>query len=284
MHLASLRSTHFVYDFAGMARAHPRLPILNRPYLLWMHGIELWEDTTAAWLERARSAQLLVSNSEYTRTRAQRLHRGLEHARVCWLATEQDSSPHVHSPAKSPNVLILSRIDAGGGYKGHRELIDAWPAVTKVIPDARLLIAGSGPGATVVEQWVRRSPARNQIELLGFVPEDALPQLWQRARVFAMPSRGEGFGIAYIEAMRHRLPVIASVHDAAPEINLHGETGFNVDLDTPSALAERLIEALDEGRALRLGEAGRARWHENFRYTCFRTRFIEVLDELLATS
>ena len=61
-----------------------------------------------------------------------------------------------------------------------------------------------------------------EIEFRGFVPDEQIEDVWASATLFAMPGVMEGFGLVYIEAMRHGLPVIASVHDAAPEINLDG--------------------------------------------------------------
>src|SRR5262249_53681435 len=114
------------------------------------------------------------------------------------------------------------------------------------------------------------------------VPDEELDGLYARASVFAMPSRGEGFGLVYIEAMRHRLPVIASCHDAAPEVVLDGTTGYIVDLDKPDGLADRLIDLLrDPDRAARFGAAGHDRWREHFSFSAFRTRFRPILHEFL---
>ena len=55
-HKAALSHSHFLYDFLGMARAHCRVPFLRRPFLAWIHGIEVWERTRPdrlAWAKRA---------------------------------------------------------------------------------------------------------------------------------------------------------------------------------------------------------------------------------------
>ena len=107
--------------------------------------------------------------------------------------------------------------------------------------------------------------------------------VWAETSAFAMPSRGEGFGLVYIEAMRHGLPVIGSVHDAAPEVNLEGQTGYNVNLDRPEELPERIIHLLKEpDHAAALGQNGRQRWTEHFCYSAFRNRFSPLLAEFLA--
>ena len=82
--------------------------------------------------------------------------------------------------------------------------------------------------------------------------------------------------------MRRGVPLVASVHDAAPEINLDGVTGFNVNLDKPDELPERLIFLLkNPDHAALLGHNGQMRWREHFRYSCFRERFLPFLREFL---
>ena len=280
--LACMRADCHLYDFAGVARAHPPGP-LAPPYLTWMHGIDVWEIAPAAYLERLRAAQVLLVNSEYTRDRAMRLHPGLERARVCWLATESDEPAPPTLDDHPPTVTILSRIDASEDYKVHRELIEAWPRVRKLVSDAQLVIAGDGSGRQALEQLARRNAPDAGIQFLGFVPDAQIPMLLRRSNVFAMPSRGEGFGLAYIEAMRFGIPVVASVHDAAPEINLHGVTGLNVDLTHSEGLSAALSQLLAEPeRARSYGAAGRARWAEHFRFARFRERFSRHLADLIA--
>jgi phosphatidylinositol alpha-1,6-mannosyltransferase len=97
-----------------------------------------------------------------------------------------------------------------------------------------------------------------------------------------MPSRGEGFGLTYIEAMRWGIPVIASVHDAGQEVNVHGETGLNVSLDSPTALRDALVELLrDRNLARSMGANGQRRWREHFCYSAFRKRFAPELERIM---
>ncbi len=118
--------------------------------------------------------------------------------------------------------------------------------------------------------------------MTGFVQDDQMNEIWKKTKILAMPSRGEGFGLVYIEAMRHGRPVIASIHDAAQEININGETGFNVDLDVPGQLADRIVYLLTHQKeAIQMGENGRQRWKEHFRFSAFRDRFVPILNEFI---
>ncbi len=279
---ASLRHTHFVYGFLGLARAHGWLPGLRRPYLAFVCGVEAWPgpwgrpDRVAV----ARRATRLAAISGYTVRRATELDPTFARAEVCWLGTEEDELPPRPTAPPPRRVLIVGRMDEG--YKGHAELIACWPQVVAAVPDAVLTIAGRGPAADQFRHQAATSPVASRIEFPGFVPEADMPALWGQTAVFAMPSRGEGFGLVYIEAMRHGVPVIASIHDAGAEVNADGESGYNVNMDRPDELPSRLIELLrNPERAAELGEGGRRRWSAHFRYSAFRTRFATILHRFL---
>jgi phosphatidylinositol alpha-1,6-mannosyltransferase len=224
----------------------------------------------------------LLANTQYTRDRAERVHGGFARARVCWLATNSDETPALPARNGPPTALIVGRMDELG-YKGHRELIACWPKVVAAVPGARLLIVGGGPRREAFQQLAAASTAAKHITFTGLVPSEQLPDVWAQGHVFVMPSRGEGFGLVYIEAMRQGLPVVASVHDAAPEINLEGVTGHNVNLDRPDELPGRLIDLLGAPtRAAELGRNGQRRWAEHFCYRAFRARFLPLLRDFLS--
>jgi phosphatidylinositol alpha-1,6-mannosyltransferase len=269
--LAAFKPRHFIYDSGGVARAHLKLGALTRPYAVWMHGIEVWEGIRAGAHRAIRAADLRIVNSTFTLNRFHELHGGGTAATVCWLATEEDAPP-TEKPSFSgrPTVLILGRIDKTERYKGHQELVGVWPKVVSAVPEARLLIAGQGPGLEELRAVAKISPVARHIEFTGFVSEQDLPSIWQRTHLFAMPSRKEGFGLVYVEAMRYGLPVIASVHDAGQEVNVHDVTGRNVDLDRRGELEESVIALLRSPDLMkRMGHAGHERWRENFCQSSF---------------
>jgi phosphatidyl-myo-inositol dimannoside synthase len=278
--VAGLTASHFLYDFAGSARAHLFNRLLGRPYAVWVHGVEAWEPMRRDYLRVMRDAHTIFVSSRFTRDNADRLHGGFEHAKVCWPATLEDEPAEIVAVSGPPSVLIMANM--AQDYKGHDLLIDAWPDVMRKIPDARLVIAGRWQLGEI-EVAVMRSPAAANIDFLGFVPEENLVGLWCRTTVFAMPSMGEGFGLVYIEAMRHGKPVIASTQDAGREVNFHGVTGFNIDRKNRDELVQTLIALLsDPALARRLGDEGRDLWASQFRYSCFRGRFAPMLHEFLS--
>jgi len=269
-----------IYDFAGTARAHVRWFGHRVPSLTMIHGIEVWEQAMPHHLKSCRQATFLLANSAFTRDKANRIHGGFARARVCWLATEEDE-PVVVKGERKLQIFIVGRMQ-NGRDKGHSALIDAMPQVVARVPSARLIIVGAGDTCDVLKHQASASAAKSAIEFRGFVPEQEIKELWAESAVFAMPSYGEGFGLVYIEAMRYGLPVVASTLDAATEINLHGQTGYNVDPRDVPSLSNVLVALLDSPvKAREMGAAGQRHWSAHFRYSAFRERFLQQLQQVL---
>lgn len=282
-HAGALVSDTCLYDSVSTARAHPRLPFVSPRYGIWMHGIEVWYNLQKDRERALRRADLVLVNSQTTLDKFCQIHGDLPSARVCWLSTEDDTTPNLLPSFEGPpSMLALGTVDLSSFYKGHNELIGAWPAVVAAQPKARLVFAGGGNGLDHLRDLVRASAARDNIDVLGYVRQADLPALWQSAHAFALPSRNEGFGLVYAEAMRHHLPVIASVHDAGREVNADAVTGYNVDLDSKDELADRLIALLTSpDLAQRLGRQGHERWQQHFRFSEFQKRFETITSHFL---
>lgn len=282
-HSAAWRNDYAIYDSVGMARAHPKFGRSRGKYAVWIHGIEVWNDLRRSRRRALEDCELALVNSRFTLDKYCEIHGPLPQARICQLATEEDapptSRPNFEGP---PTVLTLGRIDSEQLYKGHHELIRAWPDVVSAVPGARLILAGGGSGLETIRSFARASGVAGSIELPGFVAEADVLALWRRAHVFAMPSRGEGFGLVYVEAMRWGLPVVASKHDAGREVNIDGVTGYNVDLNARGELSERLISLLQNpGAAAAMGAAGHDVWRNNYRYSAFAGRLQDAIEGLL---
>jgi phosphatidylinositol alpha-1,6-mannosyltransferase len=250
-----------------------------------MAGIEVWEDLRSDRRRALDAASLRLAISSYTRDRVVRVHGRYADAKVCWLATETDDEPQSRSDdlPSPPTVLLIARMDESD--KGHRTLISAWPEITAAIPEACLLLVGGGSHYEQIRDLARQSSAASKIELPGFVPEERISEFWRRANIYAMPGRVDGFGIAFVEAMRHGLPIIASREDAGQEINADGVTGFNVRLDRPGELAAGIIELLrNQKLAEQCGRRAVERWRRNFSFSRFHERFSTILNDWVKMS
>jgi phosphatidylinositol alpha-1,6-mannosyltransferase len=113
------------------------------------------------------------------------------------------------------------------------------------------------------------------------VDDDLLREIYGRVSLFAMPSRGEGFGIVYLEAMAHRLACIGSIFDAAGELIADGESGFLVDPNNLEGMAARIVQLLkDASLRAEFGETGYRRLQEHFSPERFHTRFADLMRNL----
>ncbi len=154
-----------------------------------------------------------------------------------------DRRKYANADSSNLNVLFVG---AEWERKGGPVLIEAFRQVLRAIPDASLTIAG-----------VRCDLDVPNCAWLGHVPLDQLSQYYSRASVFCLPTRLEPFGVALVEAMMHKLPVVASSVGAIPEIVDDGVTGDLVPPGNAPALAQALIRLLqDPARRRRYGEAG----------------------------
>ena len=270
---ASLSGGRFLYDFAGTARAARGLwP--RRPYAVWAHGIEVWDEVRADRAAALARADLVLVNSDYTRTRAAPTLGRLPNVRLCRLGSYADDEI-VRAPAEGPpTALLLGRVEPGWP-KGQGILVDLWPRVAAAVPGARLKLVGKGPALEALRDLARASSAAANIDVAGFVPEAEIESVWAQAHVFAMPSLTEGFGLVFIEAMRRGLPVISSRSDAGSEVNLDGETGFALARDNAQGLVDALVALLrSPDLRARMGAAGQARWRQDFRFSAFARRFL----------
>ncbi len=283
--LARVKFNYFLYDFLGVMRSHNILPFLpKRPSMVWAHGIEVWQNARQCHIENLRNADYVLFNSHYTKKRVETLHGQLRKSHVCWLGTETDDAPGTVVPYhnRKPLVLIVARMEKGRD-KGHRSLIRSWPGVIKKIPDAMLKIVGKGNDMENIRKIADMSSTGSSIDFLGFVSDENLEDLYKNSRLFVMPSHGEGFGIVYIEAMRHGLPVIGSVYDAAAEVISHGKTGLIIDSEKNGELAGGIIEVLsNREKARHMGEQGFLRWQKHFSYSSFKDRFATHLGAFIS--
>ncbi|MGZ5425585.1 MAG: glycosyltransferase family 4 protein [Thermoanaerobaculia bacterium] len=133
-------------------------------------------------------------------------------------------------------------------------------AMTRLSSRAVLRVVGTGPDLARLERLSRELGLGERVEFLGHVDFARLAGEYRRADVFCLPSRQEGFGIVFLEAMAAGLPIVAARTTAVIEVVIDGECGNLVSPDRPDDLAAALDRLLsDPGERRRLGETGRRR-------------------------
>ncbi len=284
------RCSSLLFCHVSLVKAQALVPRwCRRPYAVFLYGIEAWKPLPRLERRMLAQADLRIAISRFTAQRVSDNNPGLGPIAECALALPCAShhatmlSPHDRrgTPAL-PVVITVGRMSTLERYKGHDQLLDVWPAVLQSVPDARLVFAGDGDDRPRLQSKAAAKGLQGHVQFTGFVQQDALRQLYRNAAVFAMPSRGEGFGLVYLEAMAHGLPCIGSVHDAAGEVIQDGVTGFLVDQQEGSTLVASIVRLLTDDRMrLQFGAEGYRRLQQQFTYDSFKRRLLPLLETSL---
>jgi len=142
--------------------------------------------------------------------------------------------------------------------KRFAELVEAFSMVHEGMPDAQLVIVGAGPEEPRLATLASQLGVDQCIRLLGRIPHAALLSLYGEADVFCLASEDEGFGIVYLEAMAHGVPVIGSAGEGIADVIVNGENGLLVPPGDKQAIAAALARLLRDGALRsRLAQAGR---------------------------
>jgi phosphatidylinositol alpha-1,6-mannosyltransferase len=287
------------FDHLGPATVQSLLPArLRRPYGIFLHSIEAWNDLNPGKRRALKEARVRIANSEYTAQRILTAHPDVGDIQVCHLGLPpREVRASVPSTAAGDDgpidrltldrmrrnaVLIVGRMASSERYKGHEQLIRIWPHVRRHVPDAQLVLVSRGDDRDRLMRLAAGQSADDTIFFTGWVNDATLGAIYRRAKVFALPSHGEGFGLVLIEAMRHALPCVASHSDATREIVVDGETGFLVDHDNGDDICGAIVKLLnDPAMRERFGRAGSDRVTTLFSFEAFKARFLSAIEPLL---
>jgi phosphatidyl-myo-inositol dimannoside synthase len=280
--------------------AHPNLaPIVRSMNLLaprmksviCTHGVEVWEPLSRMRRRALQRATIVLAPSRATADSVVSLQGvAREKVRVLHWALDPDfeARPAANSssrlPAEFPQgrvILTVGRWLANERYKGMDTLIQAMPRLLLRWPDAALVVVGSGDDKEWLINLARDSGVQRHIHFLSDLTSSELSACYAAAELFALPSRGEGFGFVYLEAMARGKPVIGGAHGGAPEIIQDGLTGYLVQHGDTVQLATSIDALLSNPEAARqMGARGRERVEKEFRFNVFAKAFKKILREL----
>ena len=258
------------------------LPFFRAPkkVTLFLHGIEAWREQD--WLTRRllKRPDLFLTNSNYTWRRFLSHNPSLDQAnhQTVELGMKSPISLREIPAPTRPQALMLSRLSKTEDYKGHREVIAAWPLVLSNHPNAELVIAGDGDLRPELEKLSASVGVGSSVKFPGRVSEETKERLLEESRCLLMPSRGEGFGLVYLEAMRVGRPCLVSTIDAGREVVNPPEAGLAVDLDQQIELAEAISGLMSDGHEWRRwSEQARHRYEQNYTAKHFQERLTAAL-------
>lgn len=284
--------------FLGHVLLVPLVPLIRllRPrarIFLFAYGFEVWDHSPRLpaqpppvlhrWLA-CHFVDRIVSISRFTANRVERVL-SVPPSRISLLPCAIDL-PNGHRPSNgnrfslpgAHRLLTVSRLSLDNHYKGHSRVIHALPSILNLFPGTHYFLVGDGPLRDELHSLASCIGVAPHVHFLGPLDDSALEHVYSQCHAFVMPSRGEGFGIVFLEAWKHRLPIIAGNRDASPEVIDDGANGLLVNPDCPDEIAAaacRLFAA--PAWAASLGEAGHRKLCANFGHDRFRERLVELL-------
>jgi glycosyltransferase involved in cell wall biosynthesis len=232
--------------FHGLNQRLPRVPLRRAVAtfhdLFVMTGEYSTPEFRARFTEQARDAaaraDLLIAVSAFTKQQIVSLL-NVDAARIHVVHHGIRKLPPVDAP-REPVILNVGAIQK---RKNIARLVEAFESLD---PAWRLVLAGSsGYGADEILARIAASPARDRIQVTGYVSPGELAQWYACASIFAFPSHDEGFGMPVLEAMAAGVPVVTSDRSALPEVA--GDAALLIDPGNTEALRNALRQLTDDG-------------------------------------
>ncbi len=254
----------------------------------FIYGIDVWQPLKPLRRWALQRSNRIISISHFTAEQAARAN-GLCPTRIRILHNCLDPQferlAQLEKPSSRLSMLTVARMSQAEQYKGHDYVIRAMPALLARFPELTYHIVGDGDDRARLEDLAAREGAACAVRFHGVVSEEELHRLYAETSLFIMPSRGEGFGFVFLEAMAQSTPVIGGNVDATPEVVADGETGYLVNPTSVEAIvaaASRLLG--DEALRQRMGQAAMRRVEQEFSFPQFRQRLVAYLSELKGLS
>jgi len=264
------------------------------PYWTVAHGVEAWNIQHSGLKSALHYADRILAVSHYTRDRLLK-EQHLDPAKISVLPNTFDATRFQITPKpqhllkrynlteQQPIILTVARLDSSEQYKGYDHILQALPEIRRQVPQVHYILVGKGSDRARIEQLITSLNLQDCVTLTGFVPDEELCDHYNLCNVFAMPSKGEGFGIVYLEALACGKPTIGGNQDGAIDALCQGELGVLVNPDNIDEITKTIIQILQgiyPHPLLYQPELLRQKVIETYGFE----RFKETLAELLQTT
>jgi phosphatidylinositol alpha-1,6-mannosyltransferase len=218
-------------------------------YAVLTHGIECWDVRRGIAYAGLRRARVIATVSAYSRKRM--AANGIDEKKIRVVHDTVDTSrfsPHRPNDALvrglgcegKKALLTVGPACARERYKGHDTMLE----VMKRLGEGYVwLVIGGGDDMTRLKGRASSMGIADRVVFLGPVGNEEIVDYYNICDCFVMPSKGEGFGIVFLEAMACGKPVIGGNRDGSTEPLMEGRLGFLVDPDRPDEIQEAILRA-----------------------------------------
>jgi len=156
------------------------------------------------------------------------------------IEVENTTNSNKNKGSSTTKVFVACRIVNGKG-------VDVvCRAVKKTNENVRIQIAGDGPERESLEQYVHKNGLSDRVSFTGWLTQLEMNNAMESADIFCLPTQMDSFGMVFIEAMKHGLPIIASNWQAIPDVVPDGEVGILVNPEDETEVANAINRIADD--------------------------------------
>lgn len=238
------------------------IKVFNPKSKVWLiaHGIEVWRPLSfikKIFVKRYCDKVICVSSF----TKAQMIRLGHSDADKC-IVLNNAIDPFMSFPVEfeKPEYLLnryslapsnkviftLTRLASSEQYKGYEQVIKAVSRLKIKFPEIKYMLSGQYDPAEEmrIRELISLCGVEEQVILTGFLSENELADYFLLADLFVLPSKKEGFGIVFIEALACGLPVICGNADGSTDAIRNGELGTAINVDNLDELEKTITTYL----------------------------------------
>lgn len=221
-----------------------------KPFLkifLILHGIEAWQKLKFLKKISSRFIDEYISVSNFTKNNFLKHNPFLKYKKFHILPTYVNIPDKIDSHEKLPRgkiILSVSRLAKSEKDKGIANVIKAMPDILREIPNVFYIVIGDGDNRKNFEKLAEELNVKDRVIFKGFLPEEKLNFYYKNCDLFILPSKKEGFGIVFLEALSFGKPVIAGNKDGSKEALLNGELGILIDPDNIEEIKCKIMRVL----------------------------------------
>jgi len=239
------------------------IKFFNPKCRVWLiaHGIEVWRPLSMikrAFLNRYCDKIICVSNF----TRKQMIDRHRSDPGKC-VVLNNVVDPFIKLPdafdkpeyllnryglgTSNQVVFTLTRLASSEQYKGHEQVIKAVGDLKRAFPNIKYILSGQYDSVEEIriKSLIDKYDVKNEVILTGFLNENELTDHFLLADLFVLPSKKEGFGIVFVEALACGLPVICGNADGSTDAIKEGKLGTAINVDDLTELENTIIKYLN---------------------------------------
>ena len=264
------RKIDLIHAHAALPCGHAAMLLsrrLNIPFVVTLHGLDVFNagflgGKPAEWrrevsIDIYREARVVICISEKVQ---QLLKSGMpKDVRSTVVYNGTDTQLFSPGPAavepRPKEILIVGNLLRG---KGHELVLQTIGKLKPVHPELQCRIIGEGPDRARFAELAKTLGIEQQVQFLGQQSRSQVADAMRRCTILALPSRYEGLGCVYLEAMACAKPVIACRGQGIDEIIEHGRNGWLIPVDGLNELVQGLRTLLDSPElCARIGLAAR---------------------------